>query len=137
MHALAGERVEVTPERRDQGLALTGLHLGDLALVQHHRAEDLNIVGAHAKGRNRFGVQAADRGINSGGQIEIPHRRGRLALVVFGGQAFADRLHRGALLGVPGALVEAFTRVGNGIPHAQTAVRSLAAQREGLSHDLL
>ena len=35
--ALSGERVQVDGQRRGEGLALTGLHLGDLALVQRDR----------------------------------------------------------------------------------------------------
>ncbi len=46
--ALAGERVERDGERRGQGLALTRLHLGDLARVQHHAADHLNVEVAHA-----------------------------------------------------------------------------------------
>ena len=37
--AAPGERVQHHRQGRDQGLALAGLHLGDLALVQHHPAD--------------------------------------------------------------------------------------------------
>ncbi|MGY2930905.1 hypothetical protein ACVWZ6_000507 [Bradyrhizobium sp. GM6.1] len=47
--ALAGERVEVDRERCDQGLAFAGLHLGDVALVQHHAADQLDIEMALAE----------------------------------------------------------------------------------------
>ncbi len=47
--ALAGEGVEVAGEGRDQGLALAGPHLGDLALVQDHAADQLDVVVAHAE----------------------------------------------------------------------------------------
>ena len=40
---LAGERVEVDGQRGDQRLAFAGLHLGDLALVQHHAADQLHV----------------------------------------------------------------------------------------------
>ena len=43
MHALAGERIQVDRQRGDQGLALAGLHLGDLAVVQHHAADQLHV----------------------------------------------------------------------------------------------
>ena len=43
VHALAGERVEVDGQGGDQGLALAGLHLGDLAVVQHHAADQLHV----------------------------------------------------------------------------------------------
>ena len=42
--ALAGERVEVARQRGDQGLALTGLHLGDVAEVQRRSAHHLDVV---------------------------------------------------------------------------------------------
>ena len=41
--ALAGERVEIDRERRDQRLAFAGAHLGDRALVQHHAADQLHV----------------------------------------------------------------------------------------------
>ncbi len=50
MHALAGERVQINGERRDQRLAFAGLHLGDRAFVQHHAAEQLHVEMALAEG---------------------------------------------------------------------------------------
>ena len=41
--ALAGQRVEIDRERRHQRLAFAGLHLGDIALVQHHAADQLHV----------------------------------------------------------------------------------------------
>src|SRR5690606_31873728 len=49
VHALAGEGVEVGRQGPDQGLALAGAHLGDLAHVQDHAADQLHIVVAHAQ----------------------------------------------------------------------------------------
>ena len=49
VHALAGERVEIDRQRGDQRLALAGLHLGDLALVQHHAADELHVEVALAE----------------------------------------------------------------------------------------
>src|SRR5262245_4068983 len=49
MHPLAFERVEVGRERRDQRLAFPGLHLGDLALVQHSAADELNVEVPHVE----------------------------------------------------------------------------------------
>ncbi|CAM3719812.1 NAD-specific glutamate dehydrogenase [Tsukamurella strandjordii] len=54
VHALAGQRVEVRGHHGGQGLALTGLHLGDVALVQGARTHDLHVVRLlpeHAPGR--------------------------------------------------------------------------------------
>ena len=47
VHALAGERVQVGRQRRDQRLAFAGAHLGDLAVVQHHAADQLHVEVAH------------------------------------------------------------------------------------------
>ncbi len=48
--AAAGERVQIGGERRDEGLALAGLHLGDLALVQDDAADQLDVEVALAQG---------------------------------------------------------------------------------------
>ena len=37
------KRIEDRGQRRDEGLALAGLHLGDLALVQDHAADQLHV----------------------------------------------------------------------------------------------
>jgi hypothetical protein len=50
MHALAGERVQVNGQRRDQRLAFAGLHFGNRAFVQHHAAEQLHVEMALAEG---------------------------------------------------------------------------------------
>ena len=51
MDALAGERVEIDRQRRDQGLAFAGAHLGDARLVEHHAADQLDIEMPHAEHR--------------------------------------------------------------------------------------
>ena len=48
MHPTARQRVEVGGQRGDQRLALAGAHLGDLAVVQHHAADELDVEVAHA-----------------------------------------------------------------------------------------
>ena len=47
VHAAAGERVQDGRQRRHERLALAGLHLGDLALVQHGAADELDVEMAH------------------------------------------------------------------------------------------
>ena len=47
--AVAGEPVEVHRHGRDQRLALAGLHLGDVAVVEHDAAHDLHVEGPHAE----------------------------------------------------------------------------------------
>ena len=41
--ALAGQRVEIDRQGCDQRLAFAGLHLGDIAFVQHHAADQLHV----------------------------------------------------------------------------------------------
>ena len=50
VHAVAGQRVEVGREHPGQGLALTGLHLGDVAQVQRRGAHQLDVEGPLPKG---------------------------------------------------------------------------------------
>ena len=50
MHAATGQGVEVDRQRRHQGLALAGLHLGDVALVEEDAAHQLDVEGAEAEG---------------------------------------------------------------------------------------
>ena len=45
--AVAGEGVQVRREGGDQGLALAGLHLADVALVEHQAADELDVEGTH------------------------------------------------------------------------------------------
>ncbi|CAM5550709.1 hypothetical protein STENM327S_03571 [Streptomyces tendae] len=49
VHALAGQGVEIGGQRADEGLALTGLHLGHVAHVQGGAAHDLHVVVALAQ----------------------------------------------------------------------------------------
>ena len=50
MHALAGDSVEVAGQGGDEGLAFAGLHLGDVALVKRHGADELHVKVTHAHG---------------------------------------------------------------------------------------
>ena len=73
--AVAGERVEVRRQRGDQGLALTGLHLGDVAEVQRAAAHDLDVV--------------------------VPLTEGALGRLADGGEGLREQLVEGLALGVP------------------------------------
>ncbi len=63
VNAVAGQSIENRGDRRDERLALAGLHFGDAALVKDDRAEHLDIEGTHSqgashgfsRGRERFG----------------------------------------------------------------------------------
>ena len=69
MNAFAGECVQIRGQRRRQRLALSGAHLGDLAGMQHHAADQLHVKVAHRQGalgrfahdRKRFGQQIVER----------------------------------------------------------------------------
>ena len=69
MHALAGERVQIGRQGRDQRLALAGAHLGDLAVVQRDSADQLHVEVAHFEralgrlthDRKRLGQQVIER----------------------------------------------------------------------------
>ena len=87
VHALAGDRVEVGGEGRDEGLALTGLHLGDVAEVQGRAAHELHVEGAHAE-RALGGL--AHRGEGLGQQV-VEGLAVRVALAQLGGLVLAAR----------------------------------------------
>ncbi len=64
--ALTGQRVEVDRQRRDQRLAFAGLHLGDIALVQHHAADQLHVEMALAErafGRLAHGSEGRNQNV--------------------------------------------------------------------------
>ena len=48
VHTLAGQCVKVGSQCGDQGFTFTGFHLGDLATVQYHAADQLYIKVTHA-----------------------------------------------------------------------------------------
>ena len=49
VNAVAGQRVQVARQGGDQRLAFTGFHFGDLALVEHHAANQLNVEMTHVQ----------------------------------------------------------------------------------------
>jgi hypothetical protein len=53
VHAQAGQGVEVDGQGAGQRLALAGAHLGDVALVQHHAADELDVEVGHAQHARR------------------------------------------------------------------------------------
>ena len=53
MDALACQRVQIHGQRRHQRLAFARFHLGDLALVQAHAADELHVEMAHAQNTTR------------------------------------------------------------------------------------
>jgi len=70
MDAFPRQRIQIDGHRRGKGLALTGLHFGDLSLVQDDASDDLHIEGSH--------LQRAARGLpgdREGFGKEVLHRR--------------------------------------------------------------
>ena len=47
VNAVPGQRVQIARQRRHQRLAFAGLHFGNLALVQHHAADQLHVKVPH------------------------------------------------------------------------------------------
>ena len=47
MHAAPAQSVQIDGQGGDQGFSFTGLHFGDLALVQHHAADQLHVEVPH------------------------------------------------------------------------------------------
>ena len=86
---------------RDQGLALTGLHLGDVAEVERGAAHDLHVVGALAeRALGRF----ADRGERLGHEL-VERLAGLVAGAQLGGlaaQLFVGQLRVVLFEGVDG-----------------------------------
>ncbi len=66
MHAAGGDGVEVGREGRHEGLALTGLHLGDVAEMQGGATHELHVEVAHAERAHRG---LAHRGEGLGQQV--------------------------------------------------------------------
>ena len=119
--AVAGERVEIDRQGGDEGLALAGLHLGDLALVQHHPADQLHVEMAQP--------ERAARGLAHHGEgfgQELVERR-------IGGQALAelDRLGGERFVGEGGHC--GLQRVDLGHPPAIGAERAFVAGAEDLA----
>ena len=93
VHALAFQGVEVGGQGGDQGLALAGAHLGDLAHVQDHAADQLHVVVAHAQ-HPHAGLAADGKGL---GQDLVERLAVGDALLEFGGLGLqlgvGQRLH--------------------------------------------
>ena len=49
VHAASRQRIQVNRQSRHQRLAFTGLHLGDLALVQYRSADQLHVEMTHVE----------------------------------------------------------------------------------------
>ncbi len=91
VNAVAGQRVQVARQGGDQRLAFTGFHFGDLALVEHHAADQLNVEMAH--------VQDAPAGLadyGEGGNQKVV-KRGALSDLLFEFNRFRSQVDVGEL----------------------------------------
>ena len=95
MDPAPGEPVEVRGQRRHKRLALARRHLGDLALVEHHAADELHVEVAHPDGParglaadgKRLGQELVDRLAVGDALPELVRLRSEPGVV--------ERLHRG------------------------------------------
>ena len=119
--------VQVGGQRRDQRLALAGLHLGDLAAVQHDAADELDVEVAH--------LENAPAG--------FPNRRERLHEQIVERLALLDPLAKGGgpvpelRVGETAHGVLAVVDRGDERPHALEVAGVLGAEglgQEGLEH---
>ena len=70
--AAARQRVEIDRQRRHQRLAFAGLHLGDLAFVQDHAADQLHVemaLAQRALGGLAAGGEGGDENVVEGGAV--------------------------------------------------------------------
>jgi hypothetical protein len=99
VHAATAERVQIGGQRGDERLALAGLHLGDLAAVQHHAADQLHVERPHSEdalGRLASRREGRDEKIlDLGSLIELLAELGRARaqlVVAQGGELLFDRV---------------------------------------------
>ena len=76
VRALAGQRVQVGGQRRDERLAFAGAHLRDLAVVQDHAADQLHVEVAQPE---RAARGLADHGERLGQDVVERSARGQFA----------------------------------------------------------
>ena len=105
VNALAAQRVQVAGQGGDQRLAFTGLHFGDLALVEHHAADQLDVEMAHvedaaaglADHREGWNQQVVERGALSDFLFEFNCLSGQVDIGEFAKLRFqsGDCRHRG------------------------------------------
>ncbi len=99
VHALAGQGVQVHSQGGHQGLALARAHLGNLALVQGHGADELDVVVAHAQ-HPLGGLPHRGEGLGHEGVEGFPLFQAGLEFVRLAAQLFVAELLEGGLEGV-------------------------------------
>ena len=138
VHAVAAEGVQIRRQRRHQGLALAGAHLGDLAAVQRQAADQLDVempqsqLAARrlAHQRKRLGDQRFERRPRRKARLQLPRLFRKLLI----GQRLHARLesvdgrHR-ALKFLDEALIAAAEYLRQKLPHAEGILKKLGIVR--------
>ncbi len=109
--AVGAERIQVERHCRDEGLSFAGLHLGDVALVEDHRAHQLDVEGAQAD-RALGGFPDGREGLEDELVEVLPvleplPELGGLRRELLVGQRLEVRFERGDVRGLVGQLLEA------------------------------
>ena len=143
VHAVPRQRVQVRRECRDQRLALTGPHFGDLALVEGEPTDELDVEVPHLQHPPRrlahhgegLGLQLLEAGARGEALAELV-RLGAQLRVGEGGVLFlqAGRLPHGAAEALHEPLVAAPKHSRQGLQHVHLSFEiKPAAPREGAS----
>ena len=98
MHPAPGQGVQIGRKGGDQRLALTGFHLGNVALVQEHAAHQLRVKGPQtqspARGLPAIGKCLGQQRIQAFTAFKAGFQLGRLVDQPLIGQSFEFRLKR-------------------------------------------
>jgi hypothetical protein len=111
--APAGQGVQDGGQRRDEGLALAGLHLGDLALVEDDAADELDVEVAHPE-RPLHGLAGSGEHVREDVVERAVDHRDVLLVVLLGHLAPTLRIEALELVGVGRRLLRELADLG---PH--------------------
>ncbi len=131
--ALAGQRVQVDRQGRDERLALAGAHLGDVALVQRLPAHDLHVEVAHPQhplarlADDREGLR--DQAVERLAALQPGAELGRLAAQLVVGELGGRRFERVDAVGGFAKPVDfALVAVEQGFEEGHTGYKPFAAR---------
>ncbi len=132
-------------ERRDDRLALTGLHLGNLALAEHHAADELDVERSGAEGGAALGIELTNRLVDLVGNVHPDPRGLRLGVAqqIVGRLAGFGGVHRGPGLVVelpspPGELSRIEPQLGvEDLSDADVPVHRLTGEGENLNEQIV
>ena len=99
MHTLAGERIQISRQGRNQGFTFTGFHLGDASFMQRHATHHLHIKMPHAHNA-LAGFTDQGKGFRKNGIKALTLRNTLLVLGGFGLQLFVTQGVQFLFLGI-------------------------------------